>query len=154
EVFDEHGRLMPTAEFICHFSLNCSPSQHNKLFPNGQRRLNDRVLVMTQGQTELLFPNGFALPVASDEQWNVGFQAANRTTDQHRRVIQRATFYFIKDRDLVNPVTALTFRYPVVDVLADGNAAELKNMEHTAFPGCAEHAQGVIAPNSGGRSTW
>lgn len=148
EVLDENGKVMPSAEFICHLNLDIDEKQRNELFRDGERTSYSRLLTITQGQTEIKFPEGYAFPVASDEVWRISFQAANRTTDEHRRLRHRATFYFVKDADLVYPVTAMYVRVPSVGVVVDRNYAEAAEKSRKAHPSCETMSRGVNAPNS------
>lgn len=148
EVLDENGNVMPSAEFICHLNLDVDEKMRNEIFPNGERNAVSRLLTITQGQTEMRFPEGFAYPVAGDEVWKVAFQAANRTTNEHRRIRHRATFYFVKDADLVNPITALYLRVPSLAVVVDRPYAEAANYEKKSHPSCEMVSRGVNAPNS------
>lgn len=154
EVLDENGKVLPTAEFICHLNLDVDAAHRNKLFPHGERTTYTRLLTITQGQTEVHFPDGFAFPVASDEEWKVAFQAANRTTDARRRVKHRATFYFVKDSDLTYPVTAMYIRTPFVGVVVDRAYEEAMKDEHAKHPGCDVMTRGVNAPNSTNGGTF
>jgi hypothetical protein len=97
EVLDENNRVLPTAEFICHFNMDVDPTFRKKVFPNKLPNVNARIMTLTQGQTEFHFPEGTAIPCASDEVWKMTFQAANRTSTAHRRVKHRMTMEFIKD---------------------------------------------------------
>ncbi len=148
DVIDENGKIAPTAEFICHTNIDINVDERNRAFPDGERCAGERLFTGTQGQTEIMFPEGYAVPVASDETWRISFQAANRTTDEHRRIQHRATFYFIKDSDLVYPVTALSFRVPYVSVVVDRNSDAAAKEEHVKHPTCDAPTFGVNAPNS------
>lgn len=148
EVVDENGRTLPTAEFICHTNLDFSYADHNASFPDGERWNSDRLITITQGQTKVIFPAGFAVPLASDESFRVTFQAANRTTDTHRRLKHKATFYFIKDADLVYPITALYTRVPFAQVIVDRNYALAKQADLKRHPTCDIQAFAVNAPNN------
>lgn len=148
DVQDEKGEVMPTAEFICHANLDISPAAHNEAFPEGERCRNERILSLTQGQTDLFFPSGVAVPLASDEVVTLTFQAANRTTDDHRRVRHRCTLTFIKDTDLVYPITALSWYVPYITVITDRNSPEARELEKKAGPHCMVSSVGVNAPNS------
>src|SRR6516164_1057298 len=96
EVLDENGVVQPTAEFICHWNLDVDPQFRNKVFTDGHYTQNDRLSSISQGETVQILPAGFGVPVASDEPWQLSFQAANRTSDVHRRVRHRCTLYFVK----------------------------------------------------------
>ncbi len=126
EVLDENNHVLPTAEFICHSNIDTDANFRNQVFTEAERCPTGRLITITQGQTEIAFPVGYAVPVASDELWTIGFQAANRTTEKHRRVKHRCTLYFIKDKDLVYPITALNWFTPIVYVSIDNNFAQLK----------------------------
>jgi len=148
EVLDEKGRVQPTAEFICHFNLDVNTNQRNEIFTEGDRCNSSRILTITQGQTEVSFPDGFGVPVASDENWRFVFQAANRTTNEHRRVKHRLTVYLIPDKSLVEPITALNWYVPYVNVVVDKNTEAISTREKSECPLCYPTARGVNAPNA------
>ncbi len=154
DVLDENDKPLPTAEFICHLNLDVVPSLRNQLFPEGERCGNGRILTLTQGQTEFYFPEGFAVPVASEEQWTFTFQAANRTTDQHRRIKHRCRLYLVKDSELVYPVKALHWYAPYVSVIVDRDTAEAATAQQKNHPECLAMSPGVNAPNSVPGSTF
>lgn len=148
EVLDENDKPLPTAEFVCHLNLDVDPAFRDKVFPDGERTHSPRLVTLTQGQTEFFFPEGYAVPVAGDENWRLIFQAANRTTDKHRRVKHRLTMSFIKDADLVYPIKALGWYAPYVNVVVDKDSPEAAEAEHQMGPGCMSTAMGLTAPNS------
>ncbi|HVR85702.1 MAG TPA: peptidylprolyl isomerase [Planctomycetota bacterium] len=153
DVLDENDQPAPTAEFVCHYNLDVAPAYRNQMFPQGERCVGTRIATLTQGQTEILFPEGYAVPVASSETWSMVFQAANRTTDAHRRVKHRCTMYFIKDSDLVHPVTALHWYTPYVTVVIDKASEEALKQEKSGCPSCLGMAVGVNAPNNTANGT-
>jgi cyclophilin family peptidyl-prolyl cis-trans isomerase len=148
EVLDENDKPMPTAEFICHLNMDVDMASRNRLFTEGERCRNNRIVTLTQGQTEFYFPDGFAVPAASDEQWSITFQAANRTTDQHRRIKHRCRLYFIRDVELIYPVKALSWFVPYVQVIVDKDTREAALAAHQEHPDCLAMSPGVSAPNS------
>lgn len=148
EVVDENGKVMPSGEFICHLNLDVDVAERNKIFKEGEACRNARLVTLTQGQTEFRFPEGYGVPVASDESWTFTFQAANRTTDEHRRLKQRCTVSFIKDSDLVFPIKALNWYTPYITVVVDRGSEEASLAEHAAGPSCLGTSEGVSAPNS------
>jgi len=154
EVLDENDKPLPTAEFICHMNLDVDRNFRNKAFPEGERTVNPRLISLTQGQTEFIYPEGFAVPVASDEPWTFIFQAANRTSEQHRRVKHRCTVWFIKDSELVRPVKALHWYVPYITVVVDKESPKALESDHTAAPDCLGMSDGVAAPNNGAMSTF
>jgi len=148
EVLDEKGVVQPTAEFICHFNLDVNLQERNAAFPEGERWGNSRLLTITQGQTNITFPEGYGVPVASDEHWRFTFQAANRTTDEHRRIKHRLTVYLIPDKDLVKPITALIWFVPSERVVIDKQTKEVIDQEKSLCALCMGTTRGLVAPNS------
>jgi len=147
EVLDENGKVLPTAEFICHWNLDVDPAYRNKVFTEGHKCVNPRLSSISQGETLQILPPGFGCPVASDEPWALSFQAANRTTDTHRRVKHRCTLYFIRDKDLVYPIKALYWYVPYTCVVVDKNMPDLSTVQKKSCPLCVGTSDGVDAPN-------
>jgi cyclophilin family peptidyl-prolyl cis-trans isomerase len=148
EVLDEKDKVQPTAEFICHLNIDVDPTERNRSFVEGHQCVTSRILTITQGQTEVTFPEGFGVPITSDEHWRFIFQAANRTTDEHRRVKHRLTMYFIPDKELILPMTALAWYVPFVQVVIDKNTPEVVDQEKAECPLCMGAGRGVNAPNA------
>jgi len=146
QVLDENDQVMPTAEFICHLNLDVEPGFRNRVFPRSEHSGNGRLITLTQGQTDFFFPEGFAVPVASDERWTFTFQAANRTTTEHRRVKHRLFVVFVKDSDLGRPVKALHWYNPYIAVVTDKKAEEPGS--HAKGPDCLGTSDGATAPNA------
>ncbi|MBX9722254.1 MAG: hypothetical protein K2X81_12715, partial [Candidatus Obscuribacterales bacterium] len=143
QVLDENNHPLPSAEFICHLNIDADQVNRFMSFPDLERTGSSRVITITQGQTEFHFPDGYAVPVSSDEEWKFIFQAANRTTNQHRRVKHLCTVEFIKDSDLKSDMKALHWYNPYISVLLDESNAP---PEHHG-PGCMAISSGGNAPN-------
>ncbi len=148
QVLDENDKVMPTAEFICHLNLDVEHGFRNRAFPQAQRTGSTRLITLTQGQTDFFFPEGFAVPVASDEKWTFTFQAANRTTQEHRRLKHRCFVAFIKDSDLARPVKSLHWYNPYITVVMDKTATPAGSPTHTGGPDCLGMSDGANAPNA------
>lgn len=148
DVLDENDNPMTTAEFFCHSTIDVNLEERSKLFPESEHPGSMRHIVLSQGQTEFAFPRGFGLPVASDETWNFIFQAINRESDKTRRVRQRCQLTFIRDADLIYPIKALFWYYPVINVVVDRNSPEAVQEEHNLCPDCSAMSDGVPAPSS------
>ncbi len=148
EVLDENDKVLPTAEFICHFNIDVDPASRKKIFPNTPNGINTRVMTLTQGQTDFHFPEGTAVPCASDETWKFTFQAANRTSTAHRRVKHRLTLEFIKDSQTKKPMKALSWYVPYIAVVTGGSSPEALEAEHSGGPNCMVTSEGTNAPNS------
>jgi cyclophilin family peptidyl-prolyl cis-trans isomerase len=148
QVLDENDKILPTAEFICHWNLDVDPEQHTKLFPDAHPCVNGRLFSISQGETEQYLPSGYGVPVASNETLSFSFQAANRTTDQHRRIRHKLTIYFEKDGDLTEPITALYWYVPYIAVVTDRNSAETAEQEKKDCSMCLGTSVGLNAPNN------
>jgi cyclophilin family peptidyl-prolyl cis-trans isomerase len=154
EVLDENGNVQPTAEFICHWNLDVDPSFRNKVFHEGHFCQNTRLSSISQAETVQILPPGYGVPIASDEPWSLSFQAANRTTDAHRRLKHRCTLYFIKDKDLVFPIKALYWYVPYICVVVDKNLPDLSRQQKGNCPLCIGASYGVDAPNDRAGGTF
>lgn len=148
EVLDENGQVLPTDEFFCHSTIDVDLDFRSKVFPESEQPGSMRHIVLSQGQTEFSFPRGYGLPVASDETWRFIFQAINRDSDKHRRVKQRCVLSFVRDAELVYPIKALFWYYPVINVVIDRNSPEAAQQEHNMCPDCSLMSDGVPAPSS------
>lgn len=143
EVLDENGKKLPTAEFICHTNIDIDRITHFMAFSDLEHTGQSRIFTLTQGQTEFFFPEGYAVPVASDEEWQFTFQAANRTSDEHRRVKHLCTLYLARDSELKSPMKALHWYNPYMAVALK---SEADKVEHHG-PGCIATSSGDNAPN-------
>ena len=143
QVLDENDKPLPTAEFICHFNID--GLTRDKVFPHAEKS-GDRIFTLTQGQTEFHFPDGYAVPVASNEKWKFTFQAANRTTNEHRRIKHLLTVDFVKDSDLTKPMVALSYCTPYIAVVVDKNTNSDMLMHHDTS--CLAVSSSTSAPNS------
>jgi hypothetical protein len=121
-VTDENDRPLPESDFFCHFNLDVDPDFRNRAFPYAEKCHDVRLITITQGQMEMMFPKGFAVPAASDEVWHVTFQAINRVANLHKRVKHHCTFYFLDDNKLRQPITALAAYAPFITVQQDAKA--------------------------------
>ena len=143
QVLDENAKPLPTGEFICHLNIDVDQVARFATFPELERTGNSRIITLTQGQTEFHFPEPYAIPVATDEEWTFTFQAANRTTTEHRVLKHRCTLIFSKDSELPKPLKALHWYNPYVAVEVDPAG---ERPEHHG-PGCLALSKGVSAEN-------
>ncbi|HEY9678788.1 MAG TPA: peptidylprolyl isomerase [Drouetiella sp.] len=142
-VLDEHDKPLPTGEFICHFNIDVDP--RNTVFPNVHTG-SARLFTLTQGQTDFRFPEGYGVPLSSNEFLHITFQAANRTTNEHRRIKHLCTVDFIKDSELKKPLKALSWYTPYVAVQVNKDTAPADTDSHG--PSCMVMSEGENAPNA------
>ena len=75
EVVDARHRAA-SPQLFCHANLDISPERHREIF--GTTRFpNPRLFTLSQGLTEIRLPEGFGLPVMSDEPLTLYTQALN-----------------------------------------------------------------------------
>lgn len=151
-VLDENDKPLPTAEFICHFNIDVDPAFRKSIFPDSEHSMQTRVIVLTQGQTSFHFPEGYAVPLSSDEVWSLTFQAAHRAGKDHRRIKHLCTLDFVKDSDLKKPMKALVWYSPYISVVLTDEDAAKQNEHHG--PSCLVHSSGQGAENAFTNSTY
>jgi len=106
-VVGEDGSEGPLIEFMCHSNLDLDPKVHGALM-NGRRGINPRVFTVSQGQTEVTFPEGFGIPVLSDESFELTTQVLNLNSDQcDMKVRHRTRIRYVRDRELTLPMRPL-----------------------------------------------
>lgn len=142
-VLDEHDKPLPTGEFICHFNIDVDP--RNTIFPEIHTG-SARLFTLTQGETDFRFPEGFGVPLSSKEFLHISFQAANRTTKEHRRIKHLCTIDFVKDSELKKPIKALSWYTPYVAV--EINSKTKLDAAAAHGPSCMVTSTGENAPNA------
>jgi cyclophilin family peptidyl-prolyl cis-trans isomerase len=145
EVLDENDRPLPTAEFICHVNVDIDSGFRNQVFPTIETSGSERIVTLTQGQTDFELPPGFGVPVASDETWTFTFQAANRTSSVHRRLKQRCVVSFLKEGPATATIKPLTWYNPYISVVVDKN--DVQPSDHKGMVDCLGVSHGTNAPN-------
>ncbi len=106
ELFDDKGNKI-SYDFMCHNNLNISvknilPWKVNSI------GTDTRLFTLTEGQTNVELPNGFGIPVMSDQPLRVDFQVLNHNIENANiKVIQRVTIKYRKDKDLSGKMKAL-----------------------------------------------
>lgn len=120
EIVDEDGNPLPP-DFMCHANLDIGDlAAHRKAFGWG-RVGQPRLFSLSQGQMEVVFPEGFGIPVLSTEPLHLGSQVLNHNIAVGKfRVRHRATLDFVRDRDLEKPMKALFQQGVQSMVLIDG----------------------------------
>ncbi len=142
-VLDEHDKQLPTAEFICHFNIDVD--EREKVFPEVHTGSN-RLFTLTQGQTDFHFPEGYGVPLSSDEFMHIKFQAANRTTSTHRRLKQECKIDFIRESDTKVAMKPLSWYTPFIAVELTKKTRMEESQMHG--PSCSALSTGENAPNA------
>jgi hypothetical protein len=112
-VGDEPG-TEASQEFMCHNNLYTDTKakmEHLKIFGWSDVRArgpHHRLFTLSQGQFEVLLPEGFGVPVRSDEKILLGTQVLNHNVpNADVNVRHRTEIDFVRDDDLAGPMVPL-----------------------------------------------
>lgn len=100
EVVDEEAEAGGLIQFLCHSNLDLDPASHARRI-GSRARFNPRLFTVSQGQTDIEFPAGFAIPVLSDEPFHLTTQVLNLNyASCDLKVRHRTRIRYVRDRDL------------------------------------------------------
>src|SRR5262245_6864451 len=106
-VVGSDGETPASQEFMCHSNLDLNMDLPKRLF-GLHREAANRVFTLSQGQQEIEFPEGFGLPVMSDEPFKLTTQVLNHNIEGRSfEVRHKVTIDFVRDGDLVTPLKPL-----------------------------------------------
>jgi hypothetical protein len=106
-MMDPKGSERISQEFMCHTNLDIDIEKHQKRFGD-DKRLTGRLFTLSQGQYRIDLPEGFGIPIISDELIDVNTQVLNLNMHEgKRRVRHKVTMRYVRDRDLKQPMKAL-----------------------------------------------
>lgn len=119
-IVDADTRELKSPEFMCHSNVDLDMARHRQIF--GWRKYpSRRLFTLSEGQTEVRLPDGFGIPLRSDEPLSVTAQVLNHN---HKgapvRVRQRVTVHFVRDRALARALVPLYQRGVNTLVRLDG----------------------------------
>ena len=110
----EDGVSPMSQEFMCHSNLDMNMRLHRRLL-GLERGAPDRVFTLSQGQQELVFPEGFGLPVLASEAFKLTTQVLNLNEEGNEfRVRHKVAIDFIPDAETTMPMK------PLFQVVANG----------------------------------
>lgn len=99
-------RPMPQ-DFMCHSNLDVDLDVHEELFGVASG-FGARLFTLSQGQFSVHFPDGFGIPVLSDEPLSLTTQVLNLNAEgQAFDVRHKVTIEYLRDRDSGGGMTAL-----------------------------------------------
>jgi hypothetical protein len=97
----------PIGDFMCHSNLNINMKTHRRLF-NWKKYPSTRLFTLSEGVERIQFPNGFGVPVYSDELFRLDAQALNHNIQSpDLKVKLKNTISFVRDADLKQPMQPL-----------------------------------------------
>ncbi len=87
-------------EFMCHSNLDFTDGKEHADKLRGGSRTVRRIFTASQGQMAIAFPEGFGLPVLSNERFDLTTQVLNLNAQQQRfDVRHKTTLEFVMDED-------------------------------------------------------
>jgi hypothetical protein len=121
-IVDADSREPKSSEFMCHSNVDLDMARHRQIF-GWQKYPSRRLFTLSEGQTDVKLPDGFGIPLRSDEPLSVTAQVLNHNYHGAPiRVRQRVTVHYIRDRDLKKPLVPLYQRGINTLVRLDGPA--------------------------------
>ena len=106
---DDDAKMMP-AELICHSNLVLFSEA--RLEYGWQDRNRSRVFTLSQGQASIRVPDGFGLPIRSDEALILESMALNPYDEYIGSDVRtKTTLTFIREAERTAPITPLRMRY-------------------------------------------
>lgn len=141
EIVDGQDGQPASAEFMCHSNLNLLDMPLHRRLLGWEKSGQPRLFTVSQGQMEVRFPAGFAVPIVSDARLTLATQVLNlNPQDMTLSVRHRTTIEFLRDAELRRPPRPLFTRGVQGLVLVEGDAPYF-GVEHPDSelhgPGCA-----------------
>jgi len=122
---DASGESEISEEFMCHTNLAFSQAQrdqHHARFPSQIVLNTGRLATLSQGQLSVHFPDGFGVPLMSDQDVLVNTQVLNHNlVGKTVQVRHKVDLEFVRDKDLDEPLKALLPIGAQALVLVDGD---------------------------------
>lgn len=124
EIVGADGITSMPQDFMCHANITFDAGKHKAIFL-GKRNDVNRVMTLSQGQLSARFPEGFGMPVRSDETLTLVTQVLNLNFKDNPdyQVRHKVTVEFIRDRDLKEPLKPLFITSGTGMVSIDGAGA-------------------------------
>ncbi len=144
------GTTPMSQEFMCHSNLQLLGDDHYQRFRTQIPPSGGRLFSLAQGQLSIQLPDGFGVPIMSDQQVRVGAQVLNHNVvDETVEVRHRISLDFVRERDLPGPLKPLHPRAVFGTKLIEGPNGYLQVPLDEVDP--AKHGEGCqIGEDAGG----
>jgi hypothetical protein len=113
-IVGENANESVSQEFMCHNNLFAdvkNPMQHPEIFgwsDSKKRGHHHRLFTLSQGQFEIVLPEGFGVPVRSDENILLGTQVLNHNVKDADLLVRHQTEVdYVRDQDTETPMIPL-----------------------------------------------
>lgn len=138
------------SEFMCHNNVDFDSESHRKLFGLERTVAFGRMFTASQGIFGADFPDGFGIPLLSDEPLRVTTQVLNHNRpDIDIHVRHRITVEYVRDADAKGRLKPLYPAFAPVMALVQGKdgffGVEQAPEHHMEGSSCAP---GIVAPNA------
>ncbi len=148
EVMEPDGQTPALQEFMCHNNLDFNSGQHSQMM-GWSHLATGRMFTLSQGQFSIDLPEGFGIPVMSNENFSLSNQVLNHNIKNiNTQVRNKVTFDFIRDKNLVQPLKPLFPTNGFVMALLEGkdgffglDQPDEVQKQATCLPGA--HAPGI-----------
>jgi len=110
EVTDKTGTEVLSKGFMCHNNLNFKIAEYldHVGLPDRKGDISERFMTLTEGQDSVKFPNGFGVPIFSDNNIRINAQALNHNIyPVSLDVRHRIKFGYVRNSDLTKPLKPL-----------------------------------------------
>lgn len=116
------GKTPINQEFMCHNNIDYDVNRHRTLFGWSKHlSFTPRMFTLSQGQFSIEFPEGFGIPVMSNETFTLSTQVLNHNIkDKEIEVRHRVFVDFVRDKDLQQPLKPLFSTNAFVMALLEG----------------------------------
>lgn len=148
DIVGADGRTTQDKQFMCHINLDVDGAAHAAAL-GLKRPVGERLLTLSQGLPAIRFPEGYGLPVRSDEVLTLYTQVLNhnKKTGSYE-VRHKVTVEYARDADLKTPMKALSTSSAFVMALLsgkDGFFSQDKPTPETMHASCqpGQHAPGA-----------
>lgn len=101
------GASPRSQEFMCHSNLDVDMGRHQEIF-GLSNKASSRLFTLSQGQQEIRFPEGFGIPVRSDEPLRLTTQVLNHNvTGRILDLRHRVEIRYVRDSEAPGPMRPL-----------------------------------------------
>ncbi len=105
QVVDKNGQPTVSQQFMCHVNVNYDVAKHQANFG---KRVRPRIVTLSQGQYYTEMPEGFGIPILTNEALDVDTMVLNHNFEnQEFDLRHRIEFKYILDKDLKKPLQPL-----------------------------------------------
>lgn len=133
------GESPMSQEFMCHSNLDFDIGNHSKIMGWKKNNSSSRLFTLSQGQFEIKFPEGYGIPILSEEKLSLTTQVLNLNDAENKHQVRhKVTIDHVNDSDLDAPMKALfpVSAYGLKLLEGDDGHFNVKNADEKHGKGC------------------